>query len=163
MHELTVQLEVLPHHSRMNRVDLDDVIPIIHPISRRQFLRWNVRDERHGDLPGGWDGSPLPALPGRALAPRAPRDGRSFPSVSFSLRVQLLDHATQMRGLGAGQLRHGRFPAFWRWTMVAIRAIGSRSTQIDGRDVQFPRHIAQRDTTNELARSLNEVHAISES
>jgi hypothetical protein len=68
-----------------------------------------------------------------------------------------------MGGLLSRQFRHDRFPTVRRWTMVAIRAIGSRSTQIDGRDVQFSRHIAQRDTTDELARSLNEVHAISES
>jgi hypothetical protein len=119
----------------------------------------NQLSRRRRQRAGSW----LAPLSGRAFPSRASRSGRGLRAACCFLCLQLLHHATEMGGLLSRQFRHDRFPTVRRWTMVAIRAIGSRSTQIDGRDVQFSRHIAQRDTTDELARSLNEVHAIPES
>jgi hypothetical protein len=47
MHELPVKLQMLPHDRRMNGMDLDDVIRVVHAILRTLRFRRNVRNECH--------------------------------------------------------------------------------------------------------------------
>ena len=53
VHQLAVQFPVMPHHRRVHRVDLDDVVRIGDPFRCGKIARGSVRYERQGRPMGG--------------------------------------------------------------------------------------------------------------
>jgi hypothetical protein len=51
MHDLAIQLVMLSHHGRVNRMDLDDVVRIRYALRRFEVLSGNIPDEGHGNSP----------------------------------------------------------------------------------------------------------------
>lgn len=51
VHQLPVQFQMLAHDGRVNGMDLNDVVPVIHSVLFALCFRRNVLDERHGVIP----------------------------------------------------------------------------------------------------------------
>lgn len=47
MHDLAVEIVVVPHDFGMHRMDLDNVVRIRHTVVRREFVRRQIANESH--------------------------------------------------------------------------------------------------------------------